>query len=98
MPHSTGEAQLGADSLVRGVWTSDEGTMAAETARTRWPGIVKKMIMDVEASKLGLASDKIVNSLQTLKQDIEQDRPLTYVCLSQLLPGGYQLPQSSKGR
>lgn len=30
--------------VARPVWTSDEGTMAQETARTRWEGIVQNMV------------------------------------------------------
>jgi hypothetical protein len=32
------------------VWTSEEGSMARETARTRWPKIVQNMVDDLEAS------------------------------------------------
>ena len=32
----------------REVWTSEKGSMARETAITRWPGIVQNMIDDVE--------------------------------------------------
>ncbi|ORY02665.1 DUF89 domain protein [Clohesyomyces aquaticus] len=40
MPHSTD------NTPARGVWTSDDGTMAYDTARNRWPKIVQGMVDD----------------------------------------------------
>lgn len=67
---------------VQEVWTSHEGSMARETAITRWPGIVQDMIRDVqrcaetapEAQKAEV--HKIVHSLMELKNDIVSDAPL----------------------
>lgn len=64
------------------VWTSHEGSMARETAHTRWPGIVQDMIRDAErnaetapeAQKAEASS--IVRSLAQLKNDIVNDAPL----------------------
>ncbi|KAF4547427.1 Protein-glutamate O-methyltransferase-like protein 1 [Elsinoe fawcettii] len=75
MPHSSSVLDRALDGGVRGVWTSDEGTMAAETARTRWPGIVKKMIKDVETADFGLDSSDIISKLQTFNPLIADDRP-----------------------
>ena len=74
---------------VRPVRTSDHGTMAEETARTRWPRIVQDMVDDVERhirSQGFLSSSTkealgIVESLKELKDDIMTDKPLA------LLPG-----------
>lgn len=68
----------------RPVWTSDEGTMAQETAKSRWPKIVSGIIDDVEleieASKNCLPQRAegraIVHHLHTLKKDIESDAAL----------------------
>jgi hypothetical protein len=68
----------------RPVWTSDEGTMAQETAKSRWPKIVSGMIDDVEVeianSRDGLPrraeGRAIVHQLHTLKEDIKNDATL----------------------
>src|SRR5690349_14463861 len=36
------------------VWTSDDGTMAKQTATTRWPSIMQDMIDDVAQTTAGL--------------------------------------------
>ena len=38
-------------NVVRSVWTSDEGTMARDTAMSRWPKIVQRMIDDIERTQ-----------------------------------------------
>lgn len=68
----------------RPVWTSDEGTMAQETANSRWSKIVSGMIDDVEgeiasSSNSGPRRDEgreIVEQLNALKEDIEHDAAL----------------------
>lgn len=68
----------------RPVWTSDKGSMAQETANSRWPKIVSGMIDDVEVE---IAAWKdclprraegraIVFRLHVLKEDIENDTVL----------------------
>jgi len=67
---------------VRDVWTSDEGSMAQETATTRWPKIVQGMVDDIreEAETSGPAwkdeAGKIMDALSELKSDILQNRGL----------------------
>jgi hypothetical protein len=65
----------------RPVWTSDEGTMAQETANSRWSKIVSGMIDDVEveiaaskdASPRRDEGQEIIQQLDALKEDIEND-------------------------
>lgn len=38
------------ESSERPVWTSDDGSMAQETALTRWPRIIQAMIDDMNAT------------------------------------------------
>ncbi|KAL2005218.1 hypothetical protein VTN00DRAFT_2428 [Thermoascus crustaceus] len=68
---------------IREVWTSDENTMAQQTAASRWPKIVQGTIDDIgktataanEAQKLA-ESVAIQNSLKEIKNDMEQNKPL----------------------
>lgn len=70
---------------IRGVRTDDEGTMAYETARTRWPVTVQKMSEDCALSAnttdKGPAAQhemkELSMKLQRLKQSIEKDGKLT---------------------
>ena len=65
------------------VWTSEEGSMARETAITRWPKIVQNMVDDMEGS-LSQSDNpeqidegrRIQASLKIIKQEIMQDKPL----------------------
>ncbi|KAB5536269.1 hypothetical protein GE09DRAFT_1006503, partial [Coniochaeta sp. 2T2.1] len=67
----------------REVWTSEEGSMARETAITRWPKIVQNMVDDVEES-LGQFDNpaqieegrRIQATLRIIKNEIMQDKPL----------------------
>jgi len=67
----------------RSVWTSDDGSMAQETAKFRWPKLVEGMIHDVRATRSQLvtssAYDEIIlieRSLGRLKEEINNDAPL----------------------
>ncbi|KAH6697292.1 DUF89 domain protein [Plectosphaerella plurivora] len=68
----------------REIWTSEEGSMAFETARSRWPKIVQGMIDDVEQTVKELPSNgkrsqhglQIRDMLKQLKSHIEHDKPL----------------------
>jgi hypothetical protein len=69
--------------MVRGVCTNDEGTMAFETARKRWPVVVEQMITDMDASVREFSDDdkaregkQIIEELRSLKSAISQDRNL----------------------
>lgn len=72
---------------VREVWTSDEGTMAQQTAASRWPKIVQGMIDDF-GEKATTASDaqKLAESIaiqisrKEIKNDMEQNKPLRCDC------------------
>ncbi|KAK1756640.1 DUF89 domain protein [Echria macrotheca] len=69
----------------REVWTSEEGSMARETAVTRWPKIVQSMVDDV-GETLGQSEcmerqqidegRRIQQALRILKEEIIQDQPL----------------------
>lgn len=69
------------ESAVRQVWTSDEGTMAYETARKRWPRIVQDMMHQVALSCSSLPDGSpervegasIQQQLASLKDDIVND-------------------------
>lgn len=67
---------------VRGVWTNDAGSMAAETAKTRWPHTVQNMVDDVSrtaasASEKVAAEGKVIAAaLTSLKAEIEDDAQL----------------------
>ena len=71
---------------VRSVWTSDDGTMAKETAARRWPVIVQGMIDDVQltcdqesSESVKAEGGDIVRQLNDLRQDIMADARLQYV-------------------
>ncbi|KAK3297931.1 uncharacterized protein B0H64DRAFT_320441 [Chaetomium fimeti] len=70
---------------LREVWTSERGSMAHETATTRWPKIVQNMVDDLEQSLGQLNSDKtehieegrrIQASLRIINGEIMQDKQL----------------------
>lgn len=81
MPSSTRPA-----GQIREVWTSDSGSMAKETAASRWPKIVQDMIEDIEQAmakpitvlqiRTGLSAQK---ELKKLKEEIQDNDVLTYV-------------------
>ncbi|PNP76161.1 hypothetical protein FNYG_10450 [Fusarium nygamai] len=70
----------------RSVWTSDDGSMAQETAKSRWPKLVQGMIDDVIVTGAELAPSRALDeirsieiSLKRLKDEITGDdqlRPL----------------------
>lgn len=71
----------------RPVWTSDERTMAQETANSRWPKIVSGMIDDIGV-EIAVSSNslprrdegrEIVQQLNALKEEIKNDAHLRYV-------------------
>ncbi|KAG9666932.1 DUF89 domain protein, partial [Aureobasidium melanogenum] len=68
---------------VAAVWTSTEGSMAQQTAITRWPNIVQGMIDDVEntAATAGPSQQDtartIVQSLSKMKNEIAKNQPLS---------------------
>lgn len=69
--------------LPREVWTSEEGSMARETAITRWPKIVQNMIDDVEETFGQLAAPeqieegrRIQATLRIIKGEIMRNKPL----------------------
>jgi hypothetical protein len=70
------------ESTVRPVWTSDNGSMARETALTRWPRLVQGMIDDVTATaKISVKlreseAEELITQLMSLKDDIIADAAL----------------------
>lgn len=70
-------------AIVPAVWTSDRGTMAQETAKSRWPTLVQGMIDDVCITgaelhpSLALEEIKsIQGKLQRLREEIISDDKL----------------------
>lgn len=71
-------------NVVRSVWTSDEGTMARDTAITRWPKIVQQVIDDIErrqdesstACRARTEGMSILIALAVLKTDIMKNAVL----------------------
>lgn len=82
MPSATMNAEE-----VRAVWTSDKGSMAQQTAETRWAKIIQGVIDDIGetagAQDVGCQkraeSIAIQIALKDIKTGIEQNKPLTYV-------------------
>jgi len=73
---------------VRGVWTSDKGSMAKQTAETRWAKIIQGTVDDIgETAAEDVDDQKRVESiaiqiaLKDVKKAIEQNKALTYVLL-----------------
>lgn len=70
---------------VRPVWTSDEGTMAQETARTRWGRLVQDMVdsMGSSLARNSITAAKKVEGLEIqqqlrfLRQEVVSDAKLT---------------------
>lgn len=86
MPSATMNAQE-----VRAVWTSDEGSMAKQTAENRWAKIIQGTIDDIGETATAENFDvqkraesiAIQIALKELKKGIQQNKPLTYVLLLQ---------------
>jgi hypothetical protein len=78
---------------VRAVWTSDKGSMAKQTAETRWAKIIQGIIDDIGETAAAEDVDcqrraesiAIQIALKDIKKGIEQNKPLTYVLLLQEL-------------
>lgn len=76
--------------LPRGVWTSDAGSMACETAKTRWPKIVKKMAETVETASRGaqpgspehVESENIRQNILAIRQEIIRNDGLSPIDLA----------------
>ena len=68
------------------MWTDDAGTMAYDTARTRWPKGVQNMVDDLSKSAAEAESDdaareahSLVRRLSMLRASIERDEILQWV-------------------
>lgn len=76
---------------VRAVWTFEKGSMAKQTAESRWPKIIQGTIDDLGKAATAEDVDKqkraegtaIQIALKDIKQGIEQNKPLTYVTLQE---------------
>lgn len=70
---------------VRAVWTSDQGSMAHQTAVTRWPKIVEGTVDDVDETAASSDKDKRAEwatmriALQEIMHEIERNEPLKSV-------------------
>lgn len=70
---------------VKQVWTNDEGTMAWETARSRWVHTVHNMVEDVKSSLRSRGPEQraegelLVSRLLLLEGDVEQDELIRWV-------------------
>lgn len=67
---------------IRQVWTSDIGSMAQETAVSRWPKTVQNIADDVRRHAVIAGGDMqaeapvIVDAVLAMGEDILKDRPL----------------------
>ncbi|KAJ5132170.1 hypothetical protein N7448_006328 [Penicillium atrosanguineum] len=76
---------------VRSVWTSEEGSMAKQTAETRWAKIIQGTVDDIgETAAMENIDDQkraesiaIQIALKELKKEIEKNNALMYVLLLQ---------------
>jgi hypothetical protein len=72
---------------VRSVWTSDEGSMAKQTAEIRWAKIIQGTVEDMgETAAMENIDDQkraesiaIQIALKNIKKEIQKDNALTYV-------------------
>lgn len=64
------------------MWTSDEGSMARQTAVTRWPKIVEGIVDDVSLTSATSGTEKHAESsairiaLEEIMHAIERNEPL----------------------
>jgi hypothetical protein len=78
---------------IRSVWTSDEGSMAKQTAETRWAKIIQGTVDDIgETAAMEDIDDQkrvvsiaIQIALKDIKNEIKKNYALTYVRLLQAL-------------
>ncbi|KAJ5443806.1 uncharacterized protein N7458_007678 [Penicillium daleae] len=67
---------------IRAVWTSDQGSMAQQTAVNRWPKIVEGTVDDVDETAASSDKDKRAEwatmriALQEIMHEIERNEPL----------------------
>ncbi|GIJ90369.1 hypothetical protein Asppvi_009323 [Aspergillus pseudoviridinutans] len=67
---------------VRAVWTSDQGSMAQQTAVTRWPKIVEGTVDDIDETAASSDKEKRAEraamriALQEIMHEIERNEPL----------------------
>jgi hypothetical protein len=86
------KAMIAEMATPRSVWTSDNGSMAQETAKSRWPKLVQGMIDDVRVTGAELAPSRALDdirsieiSLGRLKDEITGDCRLRWVILIELV-------------
>ncbi|KAH7189777.1 hypothetical protein BKA60DRAFT_626517 [Fusarium oxysporum] len=61
-------------AIPRSVWTSDHGSMAHETAKSRWPTIVQGMIDDVRATGAELAPSRALDEINSIESSLTRLR------------------------
>jgi damage-control phosphatase, subfamily III len=61
-------------AIPRSVWTSDPGSMAHETAKSRWPKLVQGMIDDVRVTGAELAPSRALDEINSIERSLERLR------------------------
>lgn len=61
-------------AIVPSVWTSDQGTMANETATSRWPKLVQGMIDDVCITSAELPSSSALEEIKSIQRKLQEIR------------------------
>lgn len=61
-------------AIVPSVWTSNEGTMANETAKYRWPKLVQGMIDDVCITSAELPSSRALEEIKLIQRKLQELR------------------------
>nr|KAK5440957.1 Hairy/enhancer-of-split with YRPW motif protein 2 [Exophiala xenobiotica] len=88
---------------VQPVWTSEPGSMANETALTRWPRIVLDIVKDVTETCDQLSSQdekkeaqRICRELESLHEEITTDGKLREITLRQKVDNASLLPEDER--
>ncbi|KAF4498376.1 DUF89 domain [Fusarium agapanthi] len=61
-------------TIPRSVWTSDDGSMAQETAKSRWPKLVQGMVDDVRVTGTELPTSRALDEIDSIERSLERLR------------------------
>ncbi|KAF5707594.1 DUF89 domain-containing protein [Fusarium mundagurra] len=61
-------------AIPRSVWTSDDGSMAQDTAKSRWPKLVQDMIDDVRVTGTELTTSRALDEINSIERSLERLR------------------------
>lgn len=61
-------------AIPQSVWTSDHGSMAHETAKSRWPKLVQGMIDDVRVTGAELAPSRALDEINSIERSLRRLR------------------------